>query len=215
LRAGEDGAVMQKTPSVVLGISGGTGSGKTTVAEGVLRALGPANAVILHQDSYYLDLGSLPVAEKGRLNFDHPDALDWVLLREHVRRLSAGEDIDKPVYDFRTHSRLAETARVQARALLILEGILIFNDAELRDAMDIKVFLDIDPDVRLLRRLDRDIRERGRSLESVTRQYLDTVRPMHLAFVEPAKRYADIIIPEGGHNRVALDMLIARLRAQL
>jgi uridine kinase len=206
---------MQKKPSVVLGITGGTGSGKTTIAEEVVRVLGRQNAVILEQDSYYLDLGALPVAERGTLNFDHPDAFDWDLLKRQVQCLRAGQDIDKPVYDFHTHSRLPETTRVEARPLLILEGILLFQDPDLRQAMDIKVYVDIDADVRFIRRLERDIRERGRSPESVIQQYLTTVRPMHLQYVEPARHYADIIIPGGGYNRIALEMLIARLRALL
>jgi len=206
---------MAKGSSVLLGIAGGTGSGKTTVSDEIARSFGAHQAVIVQQDSYYLDLGSLPTAERGRLNFDHPDAFDWKLLREHVALLRSGLPIEKPLYDFRTHSRLRETTRVDPRPLLILEGILIFHDRELREVMDIKVFVDTDADVRILRRLDRDIRERGRSLDSVVRQYLSTVRPMHLAFVEPSKYFADIIIPEGGHNRVALDMIMARLRAML
>lgn len=198
-----------------VGLAGGTGSGKSTIAREIASSLGGDSVLIIQQDSYYRDLGGLPLAERAAINYDHPAAFDWPLLLEHVRRLRAGESIDIPLYDFRTHSRLSKTVRVEPCPLLILEGILIFHDPALLRAMDIKVFVDSDADVRLLRRLERDMQERGRSFESVTRQYLDTVRPMHLAYVEPARRCADIIIPEGGHNRVALDMLITRLRSLL
>jgi len=147
------------------------------------------------------------------MNFDHPSAFDWRLFKRHVRTLRSGKTIQKPIYNFHTYSRMAETTRVAPRAVLIIEGILVFEDPELREMMDIKVYVDADADVRFIRRLDRDVRERGRSLESIVDQYLSTVRPMHLQFVEPSKRYADIIIPEGGHNRVALDTIIARVRA--
>jgi uridine kinase len=206
---------MAKRPFCTVGVAGGTGSGKSTVAQEIARALGHDSVLIIQQDSYYRDLGGLSLTERAAINYDHPDALDWPLFREQVRRVRGGQSIEKPIYDFRTHSRLPETARVEPRPLLILEGILIFHDPELLRAMDIKVYLDTDADVRLLRRLARDMQERGRSLDSVTRQYLDTVRPMHLAYVEPSRRCADIIIPGGGHNRVALEMLIARLRSLL
>jgi uridine kinase len=204
---------MQAEHSLVLGIAGGTGSGKSTIADEVVAGMGPGNVAILQQDSYYRDLSALPLSERARMNFDHPDALDWPLLREQVGSLRAGRAVEKPVYDFRNHSRLAATVRVEPRPLLILEGILIFHDPELRAAMDIKVFVDVDPDIRFIRRLERDIRERGRSLDSVTQQYLSTVRPMHMEFVEPARRHADIIIPGGGQNRVAMQTLLAILRA--
>jgi uridine kinase len=204
---------MKKHLRVILGICGGTGSGKTTIAEEVVRAIGEEHAVILHQDSYYLDRNLLPLDERSRMNFDHPSAFDWQLFKRHVRALRSGKTIQKPIYNFHTHSRMVETTRVDPRAVLIIEGILVFEDPELREMMDIKVYVDADADVRFIRRLDRDVRERGRSLESIVDQYLSTVRPMHLQFVEPSKRYADIIIPEGGHNRVALDTIIARVRA--
>ncbi len=204
---------MKKHLHVVLGISGGTGSGKTTIAEEVHRALGEVNAVILHQDSYYLDRSLLPHDERSQMNFDHPSAFDWKLFKKHVRNLRAGKSIQKPIYNFHTHSRMTETTEIVPRAVLIIEGILVFEDPELRDLMDIKVYVDADADVRFIRRLNRDVRERGRSVESIVEQYLGTVRPMHLQFVEPSKRYADIIIPEGGHNRVALDTIISRIRA--
>ncbi len=192
---------------MIIGICGGTGSGKTTIAEEILRRVGSERAVILHQDSYYLAHSDLPPEERARINFDHPDAFDWDLLIRHVKQLRAGLPIDRPIYNFHTHSRMAETERVEPHDLIILEGILIFESAELRRMMDIKLYVDTDPDVRFIRRLMRDIRERGRTLESVIEQYLATVRPMHLEFVEPSKRYADIIIPEGGYNKIALDML--------
>jgi uridine kinase len=206
---------MRKHLRVTLGITGGTGCGKTTIAEDISGALGPEHAVILHQDSYYLDRSLLSQDGAQHVNFDHPSAFDWGLLKRHVKALRDGRAVDKPVYNFHTHSRMPETIRVEPRPVLILEGILIFDDAEIRSMMDIKLFVDADPDVRFIRRLNRDVRERGRSLESIVEQYLSTVRPMHLQFIEPCKRYADIIIPEGGHNRVALDTVIARVRSML
>jgi uridine kinase len=206
---------MKKGLKATLGICGGTGSGKTTIAEAISRALGPDHAVIIHQDSYYHDRSLLPSDDRDRINFDHPSAFDWRLFRSQIRKLRAWRTIQKPIYNFHTHSRMPETLRVDPRPVLIVEGILVFDDPELRKMMDIRVFVDADADVRFIRRLDRDVRERGRSLESIVDQYLNTVRPMHLQFVEPSKRYADIIIPEGGHNRVALDTLIARVRALL
>jgi len=206
---------MKRSTSVVLGVTGGSASGKTTVGEELVRALGAQNVVIIQQDSYYLDLSLLAADERNRINFDHPSAFDWKLLKKQIRALRAGRAVRKPVYNFHTHSRMPETLLVQPRPVLVLEGILVFDDPELREMMDIKIFVDADADVRLIRRLERDIRERGRTLESVVDQYLTTVRPMHLQFVEPAKRYADVIIPEGGRNRVALEMLITRVRALL
>jgi uridine kinase len=206
---------MTRKAVLTLGITGGTGSGKTTISQEVCSALGTDCAAIIHQDSYYLDRTLLPADDRDRLNFDHPSAFDWKLLTKQVRALREGRPIEKPMYNFHTHSRMAETSRVEARPVLIIEGILVFDDPELRSMMDIKVYVDADADVRFIRRLDRDVRERGRSLESIVDQYMSTVRPMHLQFVEPTKRYADIIIPEGGHNRVALDMIIARVRAML
>jgi uridine kinase len=206
---------MKKKLRVALGISGGTGSGKTTVAEVISKALGPENSVIIHQDSYYLDRSMLPMDARDRINFDHPSAFDWILLKEHICALRSGKSIQKPVYNFHTHSRMPETVKVHPRPVVLIEGILVFDDPELREMMDIKAYVDADADVRFIRRLDRDVRERGRSVESVVEQYLSTVRPMHLQFVEPSKRYADIIIPEGGHNRVALDAIIAHVRAML
>jgi len=206
---------MKKRPVVTIGITGGTGSGKTTIAEEVCRALGSDCAVMLHQDSYYLDLADLHPDERARINFDHPAAFDWRLLKRHVRTLRNGRVIRKPLYNFHSHTRMPDTLRVEPRPVLIVEGILVLNDPELRELMGIKVYVDADADVRFIRRMDRDVRERGRSVESIIEQYMTTVRPMHLQFIEPTKRYADVIIPEGGHNRVALEMLIARVRALL
>jgi uridine kinase len=207
--------MMRKHLRVTLGISGGTGSGKTTISEEITRALGPEQSVIIHQDSYYLDRSVLPSDDRDRINFDHPSAFDWKLFKRQVRALQQGKPIDKPIYNFHTHSRMPETTRVEPRPVLLIEGILVFDDPDLRKMMDIKVYVDADADVRFIRRMDRDVRERGRSIESIVDQYMTSVRPMHLQFVEPSKRYADIIIPEGGHNRVALDTLIARVRALL
>ncbi len=206
---------MTQKPVVTLGIAGGTGSGKTTISQEVCRVLGGDCAALVHQDSYYLDRSLLPSDDRDRINFDHPRAFDWKLLKKQVKTLRDGRAVNKPMYDFHTHSRMPETVRVEPRPVLIIEGILVFDDPELRSMIDIKVYVDADADVRFIRRLERDVRERGRSLESIVDQYMVTVRPMHLQFVEPTKRYADVIIPEGGHNRVALDMIIARVRAML
>ncbi len=206
---------MASGATLVVGISGGTGSGKSTVAGEILRALGSETAQLLHQDSYYLDRSSLPVAKRGSINFDHPDAFDWPLLRKHVHVLCEGGTIQKPIYDFHSHTRLRETSTFDARPVLLMEGILVLADPELRSMMDIKLFVDVEADIRLIRRLERDMRERGRSLESVMDQYMTSVRPMHQEFVEPSKHHADIIIPQGGYNRVALDLVIAGIRARL
>ena len=203
---------MRDPASVFVGIAGGTGSGKTTIAQEICRALGEA-ATLIPQDAYYLDLGDIPFAERATLNFDHPSACDWKLLKEQIAELRAGRPILKPVYDFRTHSRTSDTVRVDPRPAVILEGILVLEDPELRDMMDLRIYVDTDADVRLLRRLQRDIRERGRTLESVAQQYLASVRPMHAMFVQPSMSHADIIIPEGGFNRKAITVLVAGLKA--
>lgn len=202
-------------PPVVLGVAGGTGSGKTTVARAILEAVGRRRIAFLAQDSYYRDVRWSSPEEPLHHNFDHPDALDHDLLVEHLRRLKAGHDVDVPVYDFVHHRRSRETERVEARAVILLEGILIFVEPELRELLDFKVFVDTDADLRLMRRLRRDIAERGRALDDVLAQYRETVRPMHNEFVEPSKRYADVIIPEGGENRVALGMVVARVEQLL
>jgi uridine kinase len=198
---------------LVIGICGGTGSGKTTIAERIISVLGPASVLVLQQDHYYRDFPQLSLEERTQLNFDHPDSFDTPLLVEHVRKLSAGQAIDRPVYDFAKYERASETIRIESYPAIILEGILIFENKALRDLMDIKIFVDTDADLRFIRRLRRDIVERGRTMESVVGQYLSTVRPMHLEFVEPSKRHADVIIPEGGHNDVGIDLVSQKIRS--
>lgn len=200
---------------IIIGVAGGTGSGKTTVSEAILERVGRERITYIQHDSYYKDLSHLPLEERHKINFDHPEALDTDLLVEHLARLQAGSPVEVPIYDFTTHTRRRETRRVEPRGVTLVEGILIFADKALRDLMDIRIFVDTDPDIRFIRRLRRDITERGRTLESVIRQYLETVRPMHLEFVEPSKRYADIIIPEGGFNVTAIDMVVARVEAMV
>jgi uridine kinase len=205
----------EKKRSIVIGVAGGTGSGKTTVANEILRRVGEENIAYIQHDSYYKDLSHLPPEERMKINFDHPDSLETDLLIQHIRQLLAGQPAEIPVYDFTQHVRTKTTRRVEPRPIILIEGILIFVDPLLRQLMDVRIYVDTDADIRFIRRLQRDIQERGRSLESVIRQYLETVRPMHLEFVEPSKRYADIIIPEGGYNVVALDMIVSRIRALL
>ena len=200
---------------ILIGIAGGSGSGKTLVARTIVRELGSQKVVIIDQDSYYKNLEDIPLRDREVRNFDHPDAFDNDLLVRHLRELLDGKPIEQPVYDYTQHCRLPETRRISDHVIVVLEGILIFHEPELRALMDIKLFIDADADVRFIRRLRRDIVERGRSVDSVIRQYEESVRPMHLQFVEPAKRYADVIIPEGGQNTVALDMVIARIEALL
>ena len=200
---------------VALGVAGGTGSGKTSVAHSILERVGGERIAFLAQDSYYKNVDWQKQSDLVHHNFDHPAALDTDLLAEHVRMLKAGQAVDVPVYDFVRHVRKAEVRRVEPRPVILLEGILLFAEPQLRSELDFKVFVDTDADVRLLRRLRRDIRERGRTVEDVLRQYMESVRPMHLEFVEPSKRYADIIVPEGGENMVALGMVVARVEQLL
>lgn len=200
---------------MIIGICGGTGSGKTTVARRILDNVRDECVIFLQQDSYYRNLGDMPLELRRQINFDHPDALDNDLFINHVKALRAGEAIDMPVYDFSNHSRKHETIRIEPKPILILEGILIFVDAALRELMDIKIFVDTAGDLRFVRRLQRDVHERGRTVEAVIKQYLDTVRPMHEQFVEPSKRFADVIIPEGGYNEVGIDLISGKIRAQL
>jgi uridine kinase len=204
----------RSTP-LVIGIAGGSGSGKTTLAQLILERVGSDRIAFLQHDAYYKDLSKLPPNERATINFDHPNSLDTELLIQHVRQLKAGLPVDLPIYDFKTHSRTTEFRRIEPRTVVMIEGILIFAEPELRELMEVRIFVDTDSDIRFIRRLDRDIRERGRSMESVVRQYLATVRPMHMEFVEPSKRYADVIIPEGGQNAVAMDMVVARLETLL
>ena len=198
---------------LVIGICGGTGSGKTTITERIISALSPESVLVLQQDHYYRNFPHLSLEERARQNFDHPDALDTPLFIEHVRQLREGRPIDRPVYDFTKHERAHQTVRMNPSPALILEGILIFENKTLCDLMDIKIFVDTDADLRFIRRLGRDIRERGRTVESVVNQYLATVRPMHMEFVEPSKRHADVIIPEGGNNEVGIDLVIQKVRS--
>lgn len=201
----------RKTP-LAIGIAGGTGSGKTTIANVILGRVGTQHIAYIPHDAYYKDLKDLPVAQREMINFDHPDSLDTGLLIEHIKKLKQWQPIDLPVYDFKTHTRTSRSLVVQPQSVIIIEGILIFAEQRLRQQFDVKIFVDTDPDIRFIRRLQRDISERGRTTQSVIEQYQNTVRPMHLEFVEPSKRYADVIIPEGGLNTVAMDMVVARLR---
>ncbi len=199
--------------SFVIGVAGGSGSGKTTVVRRIVDSLGSEHVTLLDHDRYYRDRNDLRLEERAALNYDHPDSLETDLLVEHVRALKAGQPVQAPRYDFTRHARLTEKDTLQPRRALIVEGILIFTDAALRELMDIKVFVDTDSDTRFIRRLQRDVAERGRTMESVIDQYQGTVKPMHREFVEPSKRYADVIIPLGGHNTVAVDLLLTMLRS--
>jgi uridine kinase len=200
---------------MIIGICGGTGSGKTTVANRILESVSASEVVFIQQDSYYRNIKDLPLDYRQVANFDHPDALDNDLLVNHVRRLKAGEPIELPLYDFKTNTRLVETRQVEPKPIVIVEGILIFAEPRLLEQMDIKVFVDTPDDIRFIRRLRRDIAERGRTVESVIEQYVATVRPMHMQFVEPSKRHADVIIPEGGHNLVSIGLLSGKIRERL
>ena len=206
---------MHHPDPLVIGIAGGSGSGKTTVAQEILQRVGPSRIAFLQHDSYYKDLSGLPPAQKAEVNFDHPNSLETDLLTQHIASLRDGQPVEVPIYDFSTHSRTSQTFTVQPRKVIVVEGILIFTEPELRKLFDLKIFVDTDSDIRFIRRLERDITERGRTTESVIKQYENTVRPMHMEFVEPSKRYADVIIPEGGHNAAALDMVVARIEALL
>ena len=195
----------------VVGIAGGTGSGKTTVAERLAEAMPRGRCVTIDHDAYYRDQGHLSPEDRADINYDHPAVLDSELLARHLRELRAGRTVEIPIYDFATHTRQAETRRIEPSRVIIVEGILVFAEPALREQMDIKIFVDTDPDIRLMRRIRRDLEERGRTFQSVRDQYYATVRPMHLEHVEPSKRWADLIVPEGGHNRVALDILLGQL----
>ena len=199
---------------LTIGIAGGTGSGKTTITRRIVREFG-GDVAVLHHDSYYRAHDDLPYAERAKLNYDHPNAFETDLMLSHVRALKRGESIQCPVYDFTAHNRSRETVTVKPARVLVIEGILIFAERELCKEMDIKLFVDTDADVRILRRIVRDVRDRGRSLDSVVKQYLNTVKPMHEEFVEPSKRNADLIIPEGGRNQVAMDIVMERIGSHL
>ncbi|WP_407060168.1 uridine kinase [Caloranaerobacter sp. TR13] len=198
---------------ILIGITGGTGSGKSTVAQEIFSSLPEKNIVIIEQDSYYKDQSHLTFEERIKTNYDHPLAFDNDLLIEHLNDLLKGKAIEKPIYDFEEHNRKKETVRVEPKDIIILEGILILDDERIRNLLDIKIFVDTDADIRIIRRITRDIKERGRTLESVIEQYLTTVRPAHMQFIEPSKKYADIIIPEGGYNKVAIDLMVTKIKS--
>jgi uridine kinase len=198
---------------IVIGVAGGSGSGKTTVVRRISESIGPDAVAVLDHDRYYRDRNDLRLEERAALNYDHPDALETDLLVAHVKALKGGRPVEVPSYDFARHARLANTETVTPRRAIIVEGILVFADAPLRALMDVKVFVDTDSDTRFIRRLSRDVAQRGRTMESVIEQYQSTVKPMHLEFVEPSKRYADVILPQGGHNAVAVDMLLSLIRS--
>lgn len=204
----------QKRP-VTIGVAGGTGSGKTTVSNQILERVGHKHIAYLPHDAYYKDLTDLSADERARINFDHPDSLDTPLLVEHIKQLQNLQAVEIPIYDFTRHMRIQDTHTVHPHPIILVEGILIFAESELRKLFDIKIFVDTDADIRFIRRLKRDIAERGRTADSVIEQYLSTVRPMHLEFVEPSKRYANVIVPEGGFNWVAIDMIADRIRSMM
>lgn len=199
---------------LLIGVVGGSGSGKTTVARAIYDFL-PMNAAFIDMDAYYKDLSHLGLEERRQINFDHPDSIDTDLMVAHLLELRSGCPIRKPTYDFAAHTRAAATVEIEPRDVMVVDGILLFAEERLRQLFDIKIFVDVDDDVRFIRRLQRDVAERGREMEDIIRQYLATVRPMHLEFVEPSKRYADVIIPQGGHNRIGVEMILARVELEL
>lgn len=200
---------------VVIGVAGGSGSGKTSVSKAIYESFKGHSILMLEQDYYYKDQSHLPFEERLKTNYDHPLAFDTDLLIEHIEQLLRYEPIEKPVYDYSIHTRSDQVIDVEPKDVIILEGILVLEDERLRDLMDIKLFVDTDADIRIIRRLQRDIQERGRTLDSVIEQYVNVVRPMHNQFIEPTKRYADIIIPEGGHNHVAIDLMVTKIQTIL
>jgi len=200
---------------LIIGIAGGTGSGKTTVARKIANALPDASVAFLDMDGYYRDFSHLPMEERRKINWDHPETFDLDLFVSHLERLARGEPIDKPVYDFATHVRSPRTERITSADVVVVDGILLFADERVRALCDVKVFVDADPDIRLVRRIQRDMSERDRPLEEILQQYLTTVRPMHQQFVEPGKRYADIIVPRGGQNVVAIEMILTTIQRRL
>lgn len=200
---------------ILIGVAGGSGSGKTTVANNLVKAFKVEDAALVEQDAYYKELTNMTIEEKAKVNFDHPDSIEFDLLKKHLEALKNGTSIERPIYDFTTHSRKEGTVKINPSKIIIVEGILIFAVPEIRDLFDVKIFVDTDADEMILRRIERDMNERGRSLESIKNQYLTTVKPMYLEFCEPSKRYADIIIPRGGENKVAIDMVISKLKGYL
>ena len=200
---------------LIIGIAGGTGSGKTTVVRNIVESLPPGEVVLLPLDSYYKDSSHVPMEERQNINFDHPNAFDWDLLTEHVSMLREGKSIEQPTYSYLTSSRLSETVHIEPRKVVIIEGILALCDKDLRDKMDLKVFVDADPDERLIRVIQRDVLERGRTAEAVMERYVRVLKPMHQQFIEPCKRYADLIVPEGGNNRIATEILTMYIKTHL
>lgn len=200
---------------LIIGITGGTGSGKSTVTKEIFKSIHEKKIAIIQQDSYYKDQSELTYEERVKTNYDHPFAFDNDLLIEHLKDLLENKTIEQPMYDFEKHNRKKETIKVEPKDIIILEGILILSEKGIRDLLDIKIFVDTDSDVRVIRRISRDINQRGRTLDSVIKQYMETVRPSHLQFIEPSKRYADIIIPEGGYNKVAIDILVTKIKSIL
>lgn len=200
---------------MIIGICGGTGSGKTTIARKIIETVGSDKVILITQDSYYRNLADMPLDERHQANFDHPDSIDSDLLVTHIRKLKMGQAIEMPIYDFRTHTRSEKTQHVEPKPVIIVEGILIFAESRILDLLDIKIFVDTPDDIRFIRRLQRDIAERGRTVESVIDQYLRTVRPMHFEFVEPSKRHADMIIPEGGNNEIGITLICSKIREEI
>jgi uridine kinase len=200
---------------LIIGIAGGSGSGKSTVARNVAQALHAESVAFIDMDAYYRNFAHLPMEERRKINWDHPEAFDWDLLVEQLERLSSGHPIDKPVYDFVTHTRSDRTVAVPPASVIVIDGILLLSDARVRELCDVKVFVDADADIRLIRRIRRDMNKRGRPLDEILEQYLTTVQPMHLQFVEPSKRYADVIVPRGGHNAIAVEMIVAKIQRRL
>ncbi len=201
--------------SILIGIAGGTGSGKTSMANNIVKDFSPDQVVIIEQDSYYYDLGKIPMDARNHHNFDHPHAYDFDLLKKQMRELLEGKSVSVPIYDYKTHTRKKETHNISGHKIIVLEGIMVLVDPELRDMIDIKIYIHTADDIRFIRRVTRDIHERGRSIDSVIQQYLETVRPMHEEFIAPTMHYADIIIPEGGQNKVAIDLFKTKLRSLL
>jgi uridine kinase len=207
--------VPSQRPPFFLGIAGGSGSGKSTIATAILEALPPGSGVLIEQDHYYRSQSHLSLPERETVNYDHPDSLEFDLLLEHLGELAAGRAITRPSYDFAHHDRAPVGERIEPARVIVVEGILVLTEARLRERMDVKLFVDTDADIRLMRRVRRDLEHRGRTFAQVRKQYYETVRPMHIAFVEPSKRFADIIIPEGGQNLVALDLILSHLRSRM
>jgi uridine kinase len=200
---------------LIIGVAGGSGSGKSTVARNVAQALQTESVAFIDMDAYYLNFAHLPLPDRRKINWDHPETFDWELLVGQLTELAAGESIEKPVYDFVSHTRSDRTVVVPPAHVVVVDGILLFSDARVRDLCDVKVFVDADPDIRLIRRIRRDMTKRGRPLDEILEQYVTTVQPMHLQFVEPTKRYADVIVPRGGHNAVAIEMIVAKIQRRI